>query len=82
SRDGAEPVEKIATYHPMRAKDAILLAVHVHGDKTFSMARIWGEGDEKLKPLCERYEGRIIRWGRQDVLDALNGTNRKKEHLY
>jgi hypothetical protein len=68
-----------------------VLGVHVQGDKTFSMYKQWGQGDERLIPIYPIYEDTIIRWGKEEVIQALfehNDNNlskvstRKEEFLY
>lgn len=78
-----KPAEKIVSYHPMSLRDGAVLAVHVEGDKRFSMFKGWGSGDEKLTALYSEYNSRVIRWGYEQVLETINGREDKRiEFLY
>lgn len=79
SRDGSEPVEKVVSYHTMKSVVGHELAVHIEGDKKFSMYKTWGYGDEKLTPLERRYENIIIRWGKNDARRARDGVEDKRD---
>ena len=59
-----------------------MLGVHVQGDKTFSMHKQWGHGDETLTPIYSEYENTIIRWGNKEVTKAVleYSNNRSKAH--
>jgi hypothetical protein len=73
----------------MNFKEKHVLGVHVQGDKTFSMHKRWGYGDERLIPIYPEYENTIIRWGNQEVTKAVLKCNnrskagtRREEFLY
>jgi hypothetical protein len=59
------PEEKLVSYHIMDFNGKDVLGVHVQGDKTFSMYKQWGQGDERLIPIYPIYEDTIIRWGKE-----------------
>jgi hypothetical protein len=61
------PEEKVVSYHIMNLKGKDVLGVHVQGDKTFSMYKQWGHGDERLIPIYPEYENTIIRWGNEVI---------------
>jgi hypothetical protein len=86
SRDGSAPQEKLVSYHLMDFKDKKVLGVHIEGDPKFSMYKQWGQGDERLVPICPEYNNTIIRWGREEVLEyILKGKGDKedsREFLY
>ncbi|MDE1828300.1 MAG: hypothetical protein KGH65_04020 [Candidatus Micrarchaeota archaeon] len=79
---GEGPREMVVSYHPLLHGGKALLGVHVEGDERFSMSKFWGTGDETLAPLSEKYRGRIIRWGKEDVIAALRGAETGEEFLY
>jgi hypothetical protein len=49
------------------------------------MYKQWGEGDERLLPIYPQYANTIIRWGKEDVEEAIINKNKRdnaKEFLY
>jgi hypothetical protein len=79
------PEEKVVSYHLMDFENKKVLGVHVEGEKKLSMYKQWGEGDERLLPIYPEYANTIIRWGKQDVEEALinkNKRNNTREFLY
>ena len=79
------PEEKVVSYHLMDFKSRRVLGVHIEGEKRFSMYKQWGEGDEKLLPIYPEYANTIIRWGKEEVEEAIinknNGYN-ARQFLY
>ena len=76
SRDGSlPPQERLATFHILdyskHSRSERVLAVHIEGDKKFSLYKKWGDGDEKLGPMYPEYQGTIIRWGKEEAEDAV-----------
>ena len=79
------PEEKVVSYHLMEFENKKVLGVHIEGEKKFSMYKQWGEGDERLLPIYPQYVNTIIRWGKEEVEEAIINKNRKdnaKEFLY
>ncbi|HZA65147.1 MAG TPA: hypothetical protein VE573_19875, partial [Nitrososphaeraceae archaeon] len=79
------PEEKVVSYHLMEFENKKVLGVHVEGEKKFSMYKQWGEGDERLLPIYPQYANTIIRWGKEEVEEAIINKNKKdyaKEFLY
>jgi hypothetical protein len=79
------PEEKVVSYHLMDFENKKVLGVHLEGEKKLSMYKQWGEGDERLLPIYPEYANTIIRWGKQDVEEALinkNKRNNTREFLY
>ena len=77
--------EKVVSYHLMEFENKKVLGVHVEGEKKFSMYKQWGEGDERLLPIYPQYANTIIRWGKEEVEEAIINKNKKdyaKEFLY
>ena len=60
----------------MNFKGKDVLGVHVQGDQRFSMYKQWGSGDERLEPIYPEYENMIIRWGKEEVVEAVMKGNR------
>ena len=53
--------------------------------KEISMYKQWGEGDERLLPIYPQYANTIIRWGKEEVEEAIINKNKRdnaKEFLY
>jgi hypothetical protein len=76
SRDGSlPPQERVVSHHILdyssHSRNKQVLAVHIEGDKQFSMYKKWGEGDEKLRPLYPEYQETVIRWGKDKVQEAV-----------
>lgn len=77
SRDNSlPPQERVISYHIMnifenKNNNNKVLGVHIEGDNKFSMYKKWGEGDEKLRPIYPEYKSTIIRWGKNDVKEAV-----------
>ena len=49
------------------------------------MYKQWGEGDERLLPIYPQYANTIIRWGKEEVEEAIINKNKRdnaKEFLY
>ena len=49
------------------------------------MYKQWGEGDERLLPIYPQYATTIIRWGKEEVEEAIINKNKidnAKEFLY
>jgi hypothetical protein len=84
SRNGIlPPEEKVVSYHLMDFEGKKALGVHIEGEKKFSMYKQWGEGDEKLLPIYSEYTNTIIRWGKEEVEEAvINKRNNTREFLY
>ena len=84
SRNGSLlPEEKVVSYHLMDFEGKKVLGVHIEGENKFSMYKQWGEGDEKLLPIYPEYANTIIRWGKEEVEDAIiNKRNNTREFLY
>ena len=62
-----------------------VLGVHIEGEKKFNMYKQWGEGDERLLPIYPEYANTIIRWGKEEVEEALINKNKRyntREFLY
>src|SRR5918996_427527 len=79
------PEEKVVSYHLMDFENKKVLGVHIEGEKKFSMYKQWGEGDERLLPIYPENANTIIRWGKQDVEEALTNKNKSdntREFLY
>jgi hypothetical protein len=79
------PEEKVVSYHLMDFENKKLLGVHIEGEKKFSMYKQWGEGDERLLPIYQEYANTIIRWGKEEVEEAIINKNKRdnaKEFLY
>ena len=79
------PEEKVVSYHLMDFEDKRVLGVHIGGEKKFSMYKQWGEGDERLLPIYPEYANTMIRWGKEDVEEALINKNKwdnTREFLY
>lgn len=79
------PEEKVVSYHLMDFENKKVLGVHIEGEKKFSMYKQWGQGDERLLPIYPEYANTIIRWGKQEVEEAvINKNNRDyaREFLY
>ncbi|HYY50509.1 MAG TPA: hypothetical protein VE643_06525 [Nitrososphaeraceae archaeon] len=79
------PEEKVVSYHLMDFDNKKVLGVHIEGEKKFSMYKQWGEGDERLLPIYPEYANTIIRWGKEDVEEALINKNKRdntREFLY
>jgi hypothetical protein len=43
------------------------------------MYKQWGHGDERLVPIYPEYENMIIRWGREEVVEAVMKGNKRNE---
>jgi hypothetical protein len=84
SRNGSlPPEEKVVSYHLMDFECKKALGVHIEGEKKFSMYKQWGEGDEKLLPIYSEYTNTTIRWGKEEVEEAvINKRNNTREFLY
>jgi hypothetical protein len=79
------PEEKMVSYHLMDFENKKVLGVHIEGEKKFSMYKQWGEGDERLLPIYPEYANTIIRWGKQEVEEAVINKNKRdnaREFLY
>jgi hypothetical protein len=79
------PEEKVVSYHLMDFEGKKVLAVHIEGEKKFNMYKRWGEGDERLLPIYPEYANTIIRWGKEEVEEALINKNKwynTREFLY
>jgi hypothetical protein len=79
------PEEKVVSYHLMEFENKKVLGVHIEGEKKFSMYKQWGEGDERLLPIYPPYVNTIIRWGKEEVEEAIINKNKRenaKEFLY
>jgi hypothetical protein len=79
------PEEKVVSYHLMDFENKKVLGVHIEGEKKFSMYKQWGEGDERLLPIYPEYANTIIRWGKEEVEEAIINRNKRdnaKEFLY
>jgi hypothetical protein len=77
------PEEKVVSYHLMNFENKKVLGVHIEGEKKFCMYKQWGEGDERLLPIYPEYAGTIIRWGKEEVEEAIiNKRNSSREFLY
>jgi hypothetical protein len=79
------PEEKVVSYHLMDFENKKVLGVHIEGEKKFSMYKQWGEGDERLLPIYPEYANTIIRWGKEEVEEAIINKNKRdnaKEFLY
>jgi hypothetical protein len=79
------PEEKVVSYHLMDFENKKVLGVHIEGEKKFSMYKQWGEGDERLLPIYPEYANTIIRWGKQEVEEAVINKNKRdnaREFLY
>ncbi|MFL6321178.1 MAG: hypothetical protein ACJ72Q_11950 [Nitrososphaeraceae archaeon] len=42
------------------------------------MYKQWGEGDERLLPIYSEYANTIIRWGKEEVEEAVINKNKNK----
>jgi hypothetical protein len=84
SRNGSLlPEEKVVSYHLMDFEGKKVLGVHIEGENKFSMYKQWGEGDEKLLPIYPEYANTIIRWGKEEVEEAIiNKRDNAMEFLY
>ena len=79
------PEEKVVSYHLMDFENKKVLGVHIEGEKKFSMYKQWGEGDERLLPIYPEYTNTIIRWGKEEVEEAIINKNKRdnaQEFLY
>jgi len=79
------PEEKVVSYHLMDIENKKVLGVHIEGEKKFCMYKQWGEGDERLLPIYPEYVNTIIRWGKEEVEEALINKNKRdnvREFLY
>jgi hypothetical protein len=79
------PEEKVVSYHLMNFENKKVLGVHIEGEKKFSMYKQWGEGDERLLPIYPEYADTIIRWGKEEVEEAIINKNKRdnpREFLY
>jgi hypothetical protein len=77
------PEEKVVSYHLMNFENKKVLGVHIEGEKKFSMYKQWGEGDERLLPIYPEYANIIIRWGKEEVEEAIiNKRDNLREFLY
>jgi hypothetical protein len=79
------PEEKVVSYHLMDFENKKVLGVHIEGEKKFSMYKQWGEGDERLLPIYPEYTNTIIRWGKEEVEEAIIHKNKRdnaQEFLY
>ena len=79
------PEEKVVSYHLMDFENKKVLGVHIEGEKKFSMYKQWGEGDERLLPIYPEYSNTIIRWGKEEVEEAIINKNKRdnaQEFLY
>jgi hypothetical protein len=77
--------EKVVSYHLMDFENEKVLGVHIEGEKKFSMYKQWGEGDERLLPINPEYADTIIRWGKEEVEEAIINKNKRdsaREFLY
>lgn len=41
------------------------------------MYKQWRSGDERLEPIYPEYENMIIRWGKEEVVEAIMKGNKK-----
>jgi hypothetical protein len=84
SRNGSlPPEEKMVSYHLMDFEGKKVLGVHIEGEKKFNMYKQWGEGDERLLPIYPEYANTIIRWGKEEVEEAIiNKRDNAMEFLY
>jgi hypothetical protein len=77
------PEEKVVSYHLMNFGNRKVLGVHIEGEKKFNMYKQWGEGDERLLPIYPEYADTIIRWGKEEVEEAIiNERDSSREFLY
>ncbi|HEX5921720.1 MAG TPA: hypothetical protein VFY55_08090 [Nitrososphaeraceae archaeon] len=77
------PEEKVVSYHLMNFENRKVLGVHIEGEKKFNMYKQWGEGDERLLPIYPEYADTIIRWGKEEVEEAIiNERDSPREFLY
>ena len=77
------PEEKVVSYHLMNFENRKVLGVHIEGEKKFNMYKQWGEGDERLLPIYPEYADTIIRWGKEEVEEAIiNERDSSREFLY
>jgi hypothetical protein len=79
------PQEKVVSYHLMDFENRKVLGVHIEGEKKFNMYKQWGEGDERLLPIYPEYANTIIRWGKEEVEEALINKNKRyntRQFLY
>ena len=72
------PEEKVVSYHLMEFENKKVLGVHIEGEKKFSMYKQWGEGDERLLPIYPQYVNTIIRWGKEEVEEAIINKNKRQ----
>ncbi|MFL6357783.1 MAG: hypothetical protein ACJ71F_14900 [Nitrososphaeraceae archaeon] len=74
------PEEKVVSYHLMEFEfeNKKVLGVHIEGEEKFSMYKQWGEGDERLLPIYSEYANTIIRWGKEEVEEAVINKNKNK----
>jgi hypothetical protein len=85
NKSALPPEEKVVSYHLMDFENKKVLGVHIEGEKKFSMYKQWGEGDERLLPIYPEYANTIIRWGKEEVEEAVINKNERdntKEFLY
>ena len=85
SRSSLPPEEKVVSYHLMDFENRKVLGVHIEGEKKFSMYKQWGQGDEGLLPIYPEYCNTIIRWGKEEVEEAIMNKNKSyntRQFLY
>jgi hypothetical protein len=83
SNNSLPPEEKVVSYHLMNFGNKKVLGVHIEGENKFSMYKQWGEGDERLLPIYPEYADTIIRWGKEEVEEAIiNERDSSREFLY
>ena len=67
----------------MNFENRKVLGVHIEGEKKFNMYKQWGEGDERLLQIYPEYADTIIRWGKEEVEEAIiNERDSPREFLY
>ena len=66
----------MVSYHLMDLEGKKVLGAHIEGEKKFNMYKQWGEGDEKLLPIYPEYANTIIRWGKEEVEEAIITKNK------
>jgi hypothetical protein len=79
------PEEKVVSYHLMDFENRKVLGVPIEGEKKFSMYKQWGDGDEKLLPIYPEHANTIIRWGKEEVDEAIINKNNRynaRQFLY
>jgi hypothetical protein len=72
------PEEKVVSYHLMDLEGKEVLGVYIEGEKKFNMSKRWGDGDEKLLPIYPEYANTIIRWGKEEVQEAIINNKNKR----